>query len=429
MLVRLTLLCWLLFVSNEQFGYARSFLKVGTAAREITAPAGTPFRNFPIREESGPVTGDRIATGTHDPMMAKALVMQEGEVTVALVALDLSRFKRNAIAEVRARVTRRIDIPAENIIIGATHTHNSPAIEDNERHTVDKNKVHGIYDIVADIVVEAYENLQPARIGVGRGEANLAFNRRLLTTDNRVIFLKRNTDRKYTGIVDREVGVIRIDGPSGYGLATIVNFAAHPMTLGMAFRQFSADYPGATTRHLETILHNAWGPPMRTLFFNGALGNLVPYEAETGDPATMESVGITLAEEVNRVYQNIPMSMHAGLAVMHRTLTYENQQTTGQMETIDIDAIFLNNTVLVTAPGELFVELGLEFKRRSPYLHSFVLGLTGGRVDYIANEAAYQFGGYGANTQVSVPHDLGTRIVQTWLDMAYEHLGEPIVQY
>jgi hypothetical protein len=201
------------------------------------------------------------------------------------------------------------------------------------------------------------------------------------------------------------------------------------MTLGMAFRQFSADFPGAASRHLESMLHNGWGPSLQALFFNGASGNIVPYEAETGDPKVMDGVGHALAVEVNRVYQEIPMSLHSGLAVLHHALTYENQQIPGRMETIALDAVFFNNAVIVTAPGELFVELGIEFKRRSPYLHSFVFGLTGGRVDYIADEASYQFGGYGADAQVSVPRNLGSRIVDAWLAMVYQHLGEPVIPY
>ena len=98
-MILILLLCGLLLLPTGSAG-ARSFLKAGTAAFEITAPAGHPFRNFPIRSEAGRVTGPRISEGTNDPMMAKALVLQEGSVTVALVALDLSRFKRAEIEKV-----------------------------------------------------------------------------------------------------------------------------------------------------------------------------------------------------------------------------------------------------------------------------------------------------------------------------------------
>jgi hypothetical protein len=45
-------------------------------------------------------------------------------------------------------------------------------------------------------------------------------------------------------------------------------------------------------------------------------------------------------------------------------------------------------------PGEIFTELGLYLKSRSPYPHTIVIGLANGSIDYIPDMKAFTEGNY-----------------------------------
>jgi hypothetical protein len=53
-----------------------------------------------------------------------------------------------------------------------------------------------------------------------------------------------------------------------------------------------------------------------------------------------------------------------------------------------------DNFALVSLPGEIFVELGMYIKERSPFPGTMVLELTNGSVDYIPDRKAFVEGNY-----------------------------------
>ncbi|HLT93287.1 MAG TPA: hypothetical protein VKZ56_01940, partial [Membranihabitans sp.] len=49
---------------------------------------------------------------------------------------------------------------------------------------------------------------------------------------------------------------------------------------------------------------------------------------------------------------------------------------------------------IVGLPGEVFVELGLDIKNRSPYKYTFVIELTNTHIAYVPTREAFDRGGY-----------------------------------
>ena len=109
---------WGLFVifafCCSAFAEADEF-KAGAAKRVIT-----PDSLLPITGGLGPGAPSKEKQGD---LMARAIVMQKGETTVAVVGLDLLGFPGILCERVRKKVAR---IPARNIMIGSTHTHSAP---------------------------------------------------------------------------------------------------------------------------------------------------------------------------------------------------------------------------------------------------------------------------------------------------------------
>src|SRR3954449_2123052 len=116
-------------------------LKAGGPPVCITPPPGHRFRSsglrarVPLGPHAPPPHGHRfsswgrrtgVAVGTHAPLLAQALVLDDGERTVAIVAVDLGNVAREFTDDVRKRVQALPGIPPDAILINASHTHSGP---------------------------------------------------------------------------------------------------------------------------------------------------------------------------------------------------------------------------------------------------------------------------------------------------------------
>ncbi len=61
---------------------------------------------------------------------------------------------------------------------------------------------------------------------------------------------------------------------------------------------------------------------------------------------------------------------------------------------VEVQVVRLNELAIVAIPGELFVEIGMGIKARSPLPFTFVSGYSNGIFFYIPTAAAFQSGGY-----------------------------------
>jgi hypothetical protein len=93
-------------------------LRAGVARSVITPPLGSPLVGFADR-------GD--ATGCHDELTATALVLESGQLTVAIVACDLLYIR--GAAELKRAISGATGIPAERVLLTASHTHYAPALD------------------------------------------------------------------------------------------------------------------------------------------------------------------------------------------------------------------------------------------------------------------------------------------------------------
>lgn len=90
---------------------------MGFASADITPPIGW--------RRAGNYT-ELISTGVNDPLMTKAMVVQEGATTFAFVGNDLCSVPRDLTDRARTRASQLTGIPVANIVITATHTHGGP---------------------------------------------------------------------------------------------------------------------------------------------------------------------------------------------------------------------------------------------------------------------------------------------------------------
>jgi IS1 family transposase len=247
------------------------------------------------------------------------------------------------------------------------------------------------------------------------------------------------------------VGVIRVDDRSGKPIAILVNYACHPVVFGPDNLRYSADYPGAMARTVDSALA---GSPI-CFFLQGAPGDINPFMdktplAENADRVMVET-GVQLGQEVTRVAKTIRAevparpSLKANLDVLHFKLRWDRDkllkalsQLVGEatakryaplmaepMEAPVMTILINNEIALAGMPGEPFVDFQIGFRERSPVRSNFFVGHSNGYLAYFPTIRAAVEGGYGANS-VTTRTEVGAG--ETMLDHSiitlYKMLGK-----
>src|SRR4051794_30430162 len=124
--------------------------KVGFAKKVITPPMGVALAGYGLRPE-------RVAGAVLDDLYARALILDDGARRGALVSLDVIAIDSGIVGFIRRRVAEQTQLPAENILISATHTHSAPAAAFYRQWgKMDPNYVRNVVENnVVDAIVEA----------------------------------------------------------------------------------------------------------------------------------------------------------------------------------------------------------------------------------------------------------------------------------
>lgn len=415
---------------------AEAPLMAGVATVDITPEPGLMLWGYSNRTHG--------ATGTLDPLMAKAVVLRAGDQSVAIVSLDLGRTpEESVLAKIREETKSRCGV--SNLFVTASHTHHAPAMESTSDHPNPYAEKVGRQ--IAEIICKAAGELVPVRIGVGRGTADLAHNRRKYLADGRVAMQWRNAEREKTEPVDREYATIRLDRADGGALAVLFNYACHPVVMGGDNYQYSADYVGAASAVVESHLKT------KCLFLQGGCGNINPYMDKTpldqGGVEEMRKMGRTLGELLTKTARETVTAVPA-----HPSIQYEARvipvRVRWDLENPEVRAIlskaygprfdnYISKTVknnrvqctlttlvidgdiaLVGMPGEIFVQFQTAIKTRSPVANSFLVGYTHGYYAYFPTLRDAAAGGYGGKTATYVEPGAGERLTDEALITLYK---------
>jgi neutral ceramidase len=359
------------------------------------------------------------------------------------VACDMIGIPRPIVEAARAEVEKTTGIPADHVMISATHAHTGPVVADrNSRYHLEggAEKIANEYAAalprrIAEAVAQARAALRSARVSTACGHENaISFNRRYFMSDGTVGWNpgKRNPRIvRPAGPIDPGVPVVYIDSPDARPIATYVNFAMHPDTVGGL--EFSADY--AYT--LSTLLGAVRGPEMVTLFTNGAAGNINHVDVRSAAPqrghGEAARLGTVLAADVLKLQEKLAAVADGPLAV-HREIVklplapfaaadlprarevaakfglpnaspfLEQVQAFKVLDVVaregrpleaEVQVIALGSELAwVGLPGEIFTELGAAIKRASPFRQTIVAELANGSLGYVPNREAYAQGNY-----------------------------------
>lgn len=401
---------------------AEAQLRAGVARVDITPSALMQMYGYANRR-----CGD--ANGTHDPLMAKALVLEAAGSRMAIVTMDLGSMVSDNL---RREVASRLNIPV--LLLSASHSHSTPSfLPFGSSPTRDPNAPAYMAELerrIFSAVEEASKVLAPAALQVGRGSLQLGYNRLLPRDDGRTRALFENPERTPYGPVDPEFVLLRVDGHDGRPLALLVHYATHAVVLGPTNCKYSADYPGAMQAKVEAAL-----PGTQVMFVQGGAGDINPLMMarsgqEDADFAVVAKMGDLLADaviRVNKTVEPVP-SRTPGILAKSDVLTVVDRWDRTQSLEVGITTVLINGTVAMAAvPGEAMHKLERMWKEQAevpvPLFYGYTFSSGGTWAGYIPDLRSAAHGGYGADVTTRVEIGAGERIIQRHLINLYGLLG------
>lgn len=419
-------------------------LQAGAVAQDIT-----PL-DFPISVNGN--MADVLATGAHDPLHARCLVLANGETSLAIVVCDSCMLPRELIDAARQQAAERTGIPAANILISATHAHSCPTVAGVFQSDPDSKYTQFLISRIAEGIDRAYRQRTPARIGWAKiDEPSQLFNRRWLANDGesfedpfggRTDRVKMNPGYSNplvdhpVGPVDPQVGILSVQTRDGRPLALLANYSLHYVG-GVSGPVVSADYFGEfATRMARQVQAGNASPSFVGMMTNGTSGdvNNVNFSLKAGPKREpYEQMGIvaeTVVQAVAKVYGNIqyhdsiPLKVRdAEIELGVRVPSAEDLEKAEKLlseakerplkgmpqiyarETtllakypstvkVRLQAIRIGSLGIASSPCETFTETGLAIKKESPLPQTFTIELANGYNGYLPPPEQHRLGGY-----------------------------------
>ena len=338
----------------------------------------------------------------HDKVYGRALVLDVNGERVAFVSVDLGIYTSEHLVAV---CKEKFGIA--QLFLSSSHTHSDPG-----------SAYKAFYEEqLIQAVDAAVKNMFPAKISAGhRSFPQLGFNRLVVREDGHAReswfsddhYRSENPERIPFGPVDPEVGVIKIEDMQGQPRAIVMNYACHADVVCQNYA-ISADYPGAAARLVE----EAFGNRLNCLFVQGGAGNiesLIISSRRTGpndpfqtDYSTIERVGQLLAYETVKLAKNLSPKPDSETSVrlMNDSLKFTGRFDKTAEFDIHISTLVVNDDIAIaTFPGEPFVQLQLDWKKKMEGFHPFLFGYTwyqGTWPNYVPDIKSAAVGGYGAD--------------------------------
>jgi len=391
-------------------------LRVGFRVLDVTPPIGVRLGGYPHRLA-------KPSKSIHDPLYVHTIFLEGDGGEALIVSLDVLGLDRDLAEGIKDEISRRTGLGRKAILLTATHTHSGPEtiipMWPNTYPYTSREKamlegwIEGLKDRIARASLTAMNNIAKAEIRVGTTKAE-----------------KLTYNRTYKGgLVDEDIPYIYFR--TDYGRMILMNYTCHPtcnMDLGI-----SSDYPGAIYNKMDEYR-------VKCTFTTGAAGNIDPkiksrdYMGEmaskmalnvledlTSKSIELEKVDLEVEEvHVNVRFREPPRIMEARKRYeealgecggrlneekyMWKLLYAEEEYEVAKDGRIIVETLFKilrigRGFMMISIPGELFVEYGLKIKSHAysaGYGHVMLSNYSEDYIGYIPDMKAYDIDAYEA---------------------------------
>lgn len=368
----------------------------------------------------------RFAAGVLQDLYARCAYLNSSSGELAIVSVDCVSFDAGLAQSARRIIEDHTGIPAECVLIAATHTHTGGPTADVLMSEHNDAYVGWVGEQVATGVIEARRRAEEASIGWGTAEVpGIAYNRRWRMADGTVQTNPRDGELvEPAGPVDDQLIAVGLRNGGGEHLGAIVNFTCHSTFI--SGRMYSADYPGFLAQALDS--------PM--VFLNGAMGDInqidfTDPEGEYSGEKTARGAARKLADGVCSIlesatwYEDVDLSARSELIdlnlrgpsdqelaeacrIMDRAgdeitneqiyarelvLLDEMIETRGDVAECEIQVMNVGGVFVCASPLQPFCRLGLDIKQAASN-PTIIATLANGCLGYVGPQKAYEEGGY-----------------------------------
>ena len=396
----------------------------------------------------------RVNRGVLDRLSVSAAVIDNGSDRVAVVGVDALFITRPLAQLAFGMIESRTDLSRDQVLIGASHTHNGGPVFDGLMSQADPDYVECVADAIASAIAEAQESLSNSQLGIGSGsEPDISFNRRFLMSDGTEITHPGKPGTAHhdevitaAGPIDPDVGVLAARDAAGRVTGIIVCFACHSTVVGGDLQ--TPDY----ANYWRTHLRSHFGDHLPVVFLLGACGDVTQVDnmsagGESG-PDHAGMMGLKLAAATRRAVDSIDwldqaaIEANPGMATLRirvlpdaeserppfglgsepdwepvyadeRAKVAELRRANPAIET-PIQAMRIGPLGIAANGSEFFCEDGLRIKRASLFKFTWVVSLANDYLGYVPTAQAFISGGYEPRTARTsmLSIDAGQRIVE-----------------
>ena len=423
--------------------------RAGAAISNITPPLGAEIvGNFAPRP---------LAEHVHDQLHARCLVLDDGETTLVIVTVDNVGVSRGAFEEAKRLIHAKTGLPKDRMMMSSTHTHSAVSARGDGPKGGSFGEPLDEYQLflasrIADGVLNALNNLAPARIGWGVGEVpQHVFNRRWKMQPGTPLVNPFGGEDKVlmnpgrgnpnllepAGPTDPQVSFLAVQSEGGRPIALLANYSLHYVG-GVPKNHISADYFAVFSDRVQELLEaDRQDPPFVAMMSNGTSGdinntNVLGPTKRPPPYVKMRVVADDVAREVFRVYKTVRFRDWVQLQGVQEELTLQVRKPSPERvayarkvlakpeteapvhryeksyaqrvlhlkadwpEKIDVplQVFRIGELGIAAIPFETFAETGLEIKRRSPLESTFTVGLANGSFGYLPTPEQHELGGY-----------------------------------
>ena len=380
---------------------------------------------------------------------ARAFALSDGRNQLAIVVVDSCMMSRPVLDEAKALAAKRTGIPADRILISATHSHTAPSSMGCLGTHEDPAYVPVLRARLVEAIAAAQANLEPARVGFAKANAAdyTALRQWIRRPDrivedpfgNKTVRANMHAGRIWDDVIgesgpeDPDLTLIAFQARDGRPIGVLSSFSMHYF----GDRDISADYFGLYAEGLKqriTPSPVAGKPPFVGAMAHGCSGDIyrVDYtipEAKRNSKITIDEYASQLADIALKAYSGIKYQDNADLAMAEARLTlkyrvpdlqrlewaqrivaamgdrlpkdqkevyareqiylHERQQTE-----VVVQALRIGDMAIATTPTETYAITGLKIKAASPVRNMMVFDLTNGGDGYIPPPEMHLFGGY-----------------------------------
>ncbi len=358
-----------------------------------------------------------LSTDIHRHLKTRCLVVRNDSIKVCVISNDMMEIPISMANELRNEISAQTGIPYSHIFIHCTHTHSAPRVSGTSVEEGGTNFAFAwkVRKVIIDNAVFTANNTAafiPFTIETGKGQSDINCNR-----------------GEKDGPCDHDVYAARLLDKKGKVIASLVNFACHPVSLNHRSLVVSTDFPGITVEELSKDWRG------EVFYFAGAAGNVNPCGPLQADTSYTQARGKELADATRQIHfktlnksqalqvrdvevklpfrvpEITPETINAHVAEIKQwevSGTWRDDVDGWQTMILDkigkgevknylpfeIASVNIGGLVLFFSQGEPFNEYQVSLRENFPDVPVFFIAYTNGQNSYLPSKRAYESNAY-----------------------------------